>query len=296
MLRGHDRGRVRVGQHVVPEVPLIPQHIVDQGADEHDVGSGADRHVHVGVSARPCEPRIDMDHRGAAGLRLHYPLESYRMALGHVRAFDQDAVGVNQVTRKIAGAAAPETSPQTGDSGGVSNPIWVTWSSLTYTFCPHPTAQYGHTDFTTRSATATRGRSSLVRLLLTAAPSPNRSSPVSWRKAGQEPNHLLAPITAPPLHRFWGRTQPILGLYPADSAETHPTRAAFGIGRGLPGSSTCEDQRNGPLCPMAAGAGRARRKLLSSAALPGTMRSGRARPTWASASARPSRSPTSTRS
>ena len=42
------------------------------------------------------------------------------MALGHVRALDDDAVGVQQVLREVRGAAATEASPQTGDGGGVS--------------------------------------------------------------------------------------------------------------------------------------------------------------------------------
>ncbi len=63
----------------------------------------------------------------------------------------------------------------TGESGSPS--IWMTLASLTYTFCPHPTAQYGQTDLTTASAVlvrATRGWS-----LWAAAPRPRRSVPVS---------------------------------------------------------------------------------------------------------------------
>lgn len=66
-----------------------------------------------------------------------------------------------------------------GESGSPS--IWVTRSSCTYTFWPQPTAQYGQTDFTTRSAVATRGSSRSLRPLLAAAPRPSGSVPVSWR-------------------------------------------------------------------------------------------------------------------
>src|ERR1017187_10163769 len=55
-------------------------------------------------------------------LAFHDPLEANRMSLGHVRAFNQDAVGVLQVLLKCRGTAAPEASPQTGDCGGVSYP------------------------------------------------------------------------------------------------------------------------------------------------------------------------------
>ncbi len=59
---------------------------------------------------------------GAARLGLHHPLETDRVALGHVRALDQDAVGVLQVLLEVGRAAAAEASPQTGDGGGVSYP------------------------------------------------------------------------------------------------------------------------------------------------------------------------------
>ena|SRR2546421_11631903 len=42
-----------------------------------------------------------------------------------------------------------------GESGSPS--IWTTFSSLTYTFWPHPTAQYGQIDCTTLSAVLVRG-------------------------------------------------------------------------------------------------------------------------------------------
>ena len=118
---GQDRGRVRVGQHVILEVPAAAEHVVDQPAHERDVRSGPDRQVQVGHRARTGEPRVDMDQRGAAGLRLHHPLEGDRMALGHVRALDEDAVRIDQVTREVGSPAAAEAGPQTGDGRGVSN-------------------------------------------------------------------------------------------------------------------------------------------------------------------------------
>ena len=78
------------------------------------------RHVQVGERARAGEARVDVDHLRAALLRLHHPLEADRMALGHVRALDHDAVGVLQVLLEGGGAAPAERGPQTGDGGGVS--------------------------------------------------------------------------------------------------------------------------------------------------------------------------------
>ena len=118
-------GRVGVGDHVVAEELVLGQHVVDQRAEEHDVGPGAHRHEQVGDRAGPGEPRVDVDDRGAALLGLHDPLEPHRVALGHVRALDQDAVSVLQVLLEGGRAAAAKRGPQTGDGGGVSNPRLV---------------------------------------------------------------------------------------------------------------------------------------------------------------------------
>ncbi len=80
-----------------------------------------------------------------------------------------------------------------GESGSPS--IWVTFSSWTYTFWPQPTAQYGQTDFTTRSAEATRGVSRALCPLFAAAPRPSGSVPVSWRYTGQESIQVRTPTT-----------------------------------------------------------------------------------------------------
>src|SRR5581483_10562340 len=45
----------------------------------------------------------------------------HRMALRHVRAFDDDAVGIHQAARIHRRGAAPHAYPQTGDTGAVSD-------------------------------------------------------------------------------------------------------------------------------------------------------------------------------
>src|SRR5207302_4161804 len=62
-----------------------------------------------------------------------------------------------------------------GESGSPS--IWITFSSLTYTFCPQPTAQYGHTDWTTLSAVLVRACRCSLRTDWAARPSPSGSPP-----------------------------------------------------------------------------------------------------------------------
>src|SRR5205823_11005349 len=85
-----------------------------------DVGRGADRHGEVGQSAGARDPGVDVDDRRALPLRLHDPLEAYRMALGHVGPLDDDAVAIREVLLERGGAASSERGPQTGDRGAVS--------------------------------------------------------------------------------------------------------------------------------------------------------------------------------
>ena len=80
-----------------------------------------DGHERVGERAGAGEVRVDVDHLGAARLGLHHPLEPDGMGLGHVRAHDHDAVGVDEPVRSVGGAATPERGSQTGNGGGVSN-------------------------------------------------------------------------------------------------------------------------------------------------------------------------------
>src|SRR3954447_25018561 len=76
--------------------------------------------MYVGESRRAGEAWVDVDHRRAAGLRLHHPLEAHRVRLGHVGTLDDDAVRVLQVLLKVRRAAATEAGPQTGNRAAVS--------------------------------------------------------------------------------------------------------------------------------------------------------------------------------
>ena len=91
------RRRVGIGHHVVMEVALVGDRIVDQSAEQNHVRTGADRDVFVGDRRGPGEPRIDMDHPCAARLGLGHPLETHRVCFGHVAADEHDAIGVGHV-------------------------------------------------------------------------------------------------------------------------------------------------------------------------------------------------------
>src|SRR4029079_2966346 len=107
-LAGDDRGRVGVVLDVLAELAAVREDVVDDPAEEGDVGAGAERNVEVGDGARPREAGIDVDDLRAPLLRLHHPLEADRMALGHVRPLDDDAVGVLQVLLEGGGATPTE--------------------------------------------------------------------------------------------------------------------------------------------------------------------------------------------
>ena len=116
-----DHRRVGVLEHVFAEVAAVLEDVVNEAAQkrrsrcrrEAERGSSATALVRVkrGSTWITSAPRA---------LRLHHPLEADRMALGHVRAHDQDAVSVLQILLEGGRAASSERCPQTGNGGGVS--------------------------------------------------------------------------------------------------------------------------------------------------------------------------------
>ena len=82
--------------------------------------AGPHRGVDVRHRRRAREARIGVNDLGALELRLHHPAEGHRVTLRHVRALDEDGVGVDQAAGKRGGRSATQSHPQTGDAGGVS--------------------------------------------------------------------------------------------------------------------------------------------------------------------------------
>src|SRR5581483_7748032 len=115
-----DRRSVGERDDVVAEVLVVLEDVVDDPTEERDVRAGADRDVDVSERAGAREARVDVDQRRATRLGLHHPLEPDRMALGHVRALDDDAVAVLEVLLERRGATTTERCPQTGDGGRMS--------------------------------------------------------------------------------------------------------------------------------------------------------------------------------
>jgi len=70
--------------------------------------------MNIRHGARASESGIDVDDRCAALFRLHHPLEADRMALGHIRTLNDNAVGVLQVLLKRGCTATAKRGAQTG--------------------------------------------------------------------------------------------------------------------------------------------------------------------------------------
>jgi hypothetical protein len=96
LLRDEGRG-VGVVDDVVPEVPLILDHVVYEAAEEDDVGAGPQGGVDVAKRRGAGEARVDVDQLRALALGYHGVAEADRVGLGHVGALDENAVGVLQV-------------------------------------------------------------------------------------------------------------------------------------------------------------------------------------------------------
>lgn len=63
-----------------------------------------------------------MENLGSCLFRLHDEPEPDRMAFRHVRAHDQDCIGVLQIHLGGRGSATTERSAQTGHGRAVSDP------------------------------------------------------------------------------------------------------------------------------------------------------------------------------
>ena len=79
-----ERRGVRVVEDVVPEPQIVLDDMADEGTEQHDVTAGTDADVTVRHGGGARVARVDVDELGSALLRLHHPLESHRVSLGHV--------------------------------------------------------------------------------------------------------------------------------------------------------------------------------------------------------------------
>jgi hypothetical protein len=62
----------------------------------------------IGDSGGAGKAWIDVNDRSPAALGLHHPLKAHRMALGHIRSLNDNAIGIRQVLLKSGRAASSE--------------------------------------------------------------------------------------------------------------------------------------------------------------------------------------------
>ena len=93
-----DQGRrVRVRDDVFLEPQVVAQDVVDKRTEQNDIRTGPDRNVFVRHRRGAGEARVDVDHPRPTGPSLLHPLETHWVALGHIRALDDDAIRVGHV-------------------------------------------------------------------------------------------------------------------------------------------------------------------------------------------------------
>jgi hypothetical protein len=113
-LLADQRRGVGVGDDVLLEVQLVVEHVLDQAAEERDVvpeRSGTCRSAIALVRVNRGSMWIDL---APARLGLAHPLEAHRVALGHVRTLDDDAVGVREVCWEFVAPPRPNEAPRPG--------------------------------------------------------------------------------------------------------------------------------------------------------------------------------------
>jgi hypothetical protein len=92
-----DGGGIGLVDDVLFEIALVFENVTNDGAEEHDVGAGTDGHVKIGDCAGTGKARIDVYDHCAALTGLHDPAKGDGMAFRHIRAFNDDAIGVHQI-------------------------------------------------------------------------------------------------------------------------------------------------------------------------------------------------------
>src|SRR5215211_795557 len=116
-----DEGRgVGVVDDVILEIPLVLDDVVDQTPQERYVRAWPYGGVDVAQRRGAREARVDVDERSTFVLGDHGVPEAHGVGLGHVGAFDQDAVSVLQILQVCGGSAPTVRDAQTGHRRAVS--------------------------------------------------------------------------------------------------------------------------------------------------------------------------------
>jgi hypothetical protein len=118
---GDDERRVGVFANVAGVELIVGERVVEQTAEERDVGAGADLDVLVGDGGGAVEARVDADElRLAVTLRFHHEAETDGVIFGRVPPHHQHHIGVGYVSPTVGHGSAAKRGSQTGYRWAVS--------------------------------------------------------------------------------------------------------------------------------------------------------------------------------
>ena len=90
------------------EPAVVGEDVIDQTAEESNVGAGANGHILIAHGRGAREVGINVDELSAALPRHHGKTEADGMRFRHVRTHKEDAIGILHVLLKTSGRAATE--------------------------------------------------------------------------------------------------------------------------------------------------------------------------------------------
>ena len=105
-----DHRRISICDDIIAEVQLILEHVVNDRTQQHHVGTAANTNVTVGERRGTRIPRIHVNNAGTTLFGFYDPLESHRVALGHIRTLDDDAISIRHILQRLGCAAAAKRS------------------------------------------------------------------------------------------------------------------------------------------------------------------------------------------
>ena len=105
-----DHRRIGIRDHIIAEIQLILEHVVDNSAQQHHVGTAANANVAVSKRRGTRIPRIHVNNAGTTLFGFHDPLESHRVAFSHIRTLDDDAISIRHILQRLGCAAAAKRS------------------------------------------------------------------------------------------------------------------------------------------------------------------------------------------
>ncbi len=103
-----DRRDVGLVEDVIFEPQIVLENVLDQSAEERDVGASAHRRINIGEGGRARETRIGVNDRRAFFFRLHRKTKRDGVRFRHVRSHDHHAIGVRNIPLRRRRRAASE--------------------------------------------------------------------------------------------------------------------------------------------------------------------------------------------